>query len=141
MFIARCKLLAFDTETANKQITCISFAPSPDIALVITFVDKSKLGYNAHDKKKEVQYWQFVQMVLATPIPKLAQNGLYDLQYLWVPHGIWVNNYIQDTMLLHHSLFLELKKDLGFLGSVYTDELSWKIMRTRDKDKVEKKDD
>lgn len=141
MFIARCKLLAFDTETANKQITCISFAPSPDIALVIPFVDKSKPGYNCYDKKLEIQYWKFVQMVLDTEIAKLAQNGLYDLQYLWVKHGISVRNYIEDTMLLHHSLFLELKKDLGFLGSVYTDEVSWKIMRTRNKDQVEKKDD
>jgi hypothetical protein len=33
-------------------------------------------------------------------------------------------------MLLHHSMQPELEKGLGFLGSVYTDEPSWKFMRT-----------
>ena len=35
-------------------------------------------------------------------------------------------------MLLHHSLFPELQKGLGFLGSIYTNEASWKLMRGQD---------
>ena len=35
----------------------------------------------------------------------------------------------EDTMLLHHALQPESLKSLGFLGSVYTDEGSWKGMR------------
>lgn len=140
--IEAAQILSFDTETAHKQITCISFAPDQDHAIVIPFVDKSKPGYNYwEDPAEEIAAWKIVRRWLNYPMPKLAQNGLYDLQYLWKIHGIPVRNFVEDTMLLHHSIYLELKKDLGFLGSVYTDEASWKLMRQRSSDVVEKKDD
>lgn len=136
------KLLAFDTETAHKQITCISFAPDHKHAIVIPFVDRSKPDFNYWPTaEEEIEAWKIVKRWLATPIPKLAQNGLYDLQYLWRAHNIPVVNFAEDTMLLHHSIYIELAKDLGFLGSVYTDEASWKLMRPRASDMVEKKDD
>ncbi len=135
-------LLAFDTETAHKKISCISFAPNEKIALTIPFLDKSKPGYNYWSTlEEEVAAWDFVALILSSDVPKLAQNGLYDLQYLWAAHGIPVRNYAEDTMLLHHALYLELPKDLGYLGSVYTEEAAWKMMRSRERDNVEKKDD
>lgn len=141
-YIDGAKLLAFDTETAHKQITCISFAPSEEIALVIPFVDRTKPNYCYWETlDEEISAWNFVRKVLASDIPKLAQNGLYDLQYLWAAHHIPVKNFAEDTMLLHHALYLELPKDLGFLGSIYTNEAAWKVMRPRTKDLVEKKDD
>jgi len=36
---------------------------------------------------------------------------------------------MEDTMLLHHALQPESLKSLGFLGSVYSDEGSWKQLR------------
>ncbi|KKL46727.1 hypothetical protein LCGC14_2342680 [marine sediment metagenome] len=142
-YIKDCDLLAFDTETRKGQITCISFAPSPTIAIVIPFVEKTpNPDYNYwKDPEDEKSAWRFVQKVLDSPVPKLAQNGLYDLQYLWTPHGISVRNFSEDTMLLHHSIYIELPKGLGFLGSIYTEEVAWKLMRTRSKDSVEKKDE
>ncbi|KKM24948.1 hypothetical protein LCGC14_1599980, partial [marine sediment metagenome] len=142
LYIKDCKILAFDTETARKQITCISFAPSKDLAIVIPFVDKSRPDYRYWSTaEREVKAWKLVRDILDLPMPKLAQNGLYDLQYLWKCHGIPVRNFFEDTMLLHHALYLELPKDLGFLGSIYTSEASWKLMRHREKDEIEKKDD
>ena len=141
-YIRSAPLLSFDTETARKQITCISFAPTVDRAIVIPFVDYTKPGYNYwKNPKDEAEAWRLVQELLNLPMPKLAQNGLYDLQYLWFVHGIVVKNYLEDTMLLHHALYIELKKDLGYLGSIYTDEAAWKLMRHRPKDSVEKKED
>ena len=141
-FIKGQPLLAFDTETAHKQITTVSFAASTDRALVVPFVDKSKPGYCYWPTKAlEVLAWRFVWMVLNSGIPLLAQNGLYDMQYFWFKHGIPVTNYAEDTMLLHHSLYIEKKKDLGYLGSIYTDEAAWKLMRTRAKDEQDKKDE
>ncbi len=141
-YIIGAPLLAFDIETERKQITCISFAPRHNIAITIPFVDKTKPGYNYYqDINDEVRAWHLVKEILLMPMPKLAQNGLYDLQYLWKVHGVEVRNYLEDTMLLHHALYIELKKDLGYLGSVYTDEAAWKLMRHRAKDTVEKKDD
>lgn len=141
-FVIGAELLAFDIETKHKQIECISFASTNDTAIVIPFIDKSKPGYNYWSSPQdEVRAWKWVKKYLSSPVPKLAQNGLYDIQYLWVIHGIVVNNYSEDTMLLHHALYLELKKDLGYLGSIYTDEAPWKLFRPRSKDEVEKKDD
>ena len=101
-----------------------------------------KRGYNYWDTaEEEIAAWKIVTRWINFPMPKLAQNGLYDLQYLWRVHGIPVRNFLEDTMLLHHSIYIELKKDLGFMGSVYTDEASWKLMRQRSSDVVEKKDE
>jgi len=43
-------------------------------------------------------------------------------------------------MLLHHAMQPEMEKGLGFLGSLYTNEPSWKFMRT-DHDNLKKGDD
>ncbi len=37
-----------------------------------------------------------------------------------------------DTMLLHHALQPEMEKGLSFLGTIYTSEASWKMMRKKD---------
>jgi hypothetical protein len=79
--------------------------------------------------------------VLNSDQPKIAQNGLYDLNILWRSYGITVRNFEEDTMLLHHALQPESEKGLGFLGSVYTDEASWKMMRTKSKVTKFKKED
>jgi len=41
-------------------------------------------------------------------------------------------------MLAHHALQPESEKGLGFLGSVYTNEPSWKLMRARGKGTIKK---
>lgn len=64
-----------------------------------------------------------------SPNPKILQNALYDLQYLWRTWGVTVNNCISDTMLMHHALMPEMSKDLNFLGGTYTDVPAWKQMR------------
>jgi len=76
--------------------------------------------------------------VLNSDRPKSAQNGLYDLSFLWRSYGIAVKNYQHDTMLLHHALQPESEKSLGFLGSLYTNEASWKLMRQRGKTTIKR---
>ena len=57
------------------------------------------------------------------------------LENLYLPHLLtngFRPTYCQDdTMLLHHALYPEMLKGLGFLGSIYSDEISWKQMRTK----------
>jgi len=132
---ARDRLLAFkpslvaaDIETQWKQIRCIGFASASDSALVIPFIDPSKPGANYWSTfEEERETWQITKTILESTIPKLFQNGMYDLQYI-VKMGIRPQNCLHDTMLLHHSLFPEMRKSLGFLGSIYTNEQSWKLM-------------
>jgi len=139
-YIRGARRLSFDIETAGDQITCIGFAPTTDRALVVPFVDPRRGGNYWGTLHEELSAWDFVRRVLATPVPKVGQNTLYDIHFLWRRYGIPVSAYEEDTMLLHHALHPESEKGLGFLGSVYTNEPSWKMMRARGKGTIKKED-
>ena len=140
-FIDGCADLAFDIETSHEQITCIGFAPDPGRALVVPFWDIRKPnGSYWPTLADELSAWKLVREILSGPESKVGQNGLYDIQYLWMRYGIPVNNYAHDTMLLHHSLMPEAPKGLDFLGSVYTNEVAWKMDRPRGKNTIKRED-
>lgn len=126
--------MAFDIETRKGQITDISFATTPREALVISFVyghGHPRDGDSVYpDTPSEYLAWETVRKILSFSARKVAQNGLFDIQYLYRA-GIYPVNCTDDTMLLHHSLFPEMKKGLGFLGSIYSSEASWKLMRLK----------
>lgn len=128
---SRC--LSVDIETAGNAITCIGFSPHPTLAIVIPFLDSRKLGRSYWPTKgAELSAWGIVRDILSTPRPKkVFQNGIFDMSFLWRAYGIKVMGAEEDTLLLHHALQPESLKSLGFLGSIYTDEGSWKDMRGR----------
>ena len=134
-------ILSVDIETKNKQITCIGFSTSSTAAVVIPFYDPRKPDKSYWSPTSELLAWNKVRDLLGNPNqPKLGQNFLYDIQYLWRIMGIAVRGRVHDTMLLHHSMYPELDKGLGFLGSIYCNELAWKQMRPRG-EKMEMKAD
>ena len=142
--------LSNDVETEKGQITCISFSVTPQWGMVVPFWHKGKPGWHYWERLADEQAaWRQVRRLLESPGPKLGQNYIYDLQYITAcPHeavdrtklGIRPQNCTEDTMLLHHSAFPEMQKGLGFLGSIYTDEPAWKLMRRRRAD-TEKRDE
>lgn len=137
------RIISADVETKKRQITCISFAGSTTFGLVIPFVDEGKKGGSYWETHaQEVRAWGVVKELLEHPATqKLGQNFLYDLQYI-LPMAIRPAKCEEDTMLLHHAHFPELQKGLGFLGSIYTDEPAWKLMRRqRAADMMEKRDE
>lgn len=122
-------LMFVDIETDPwklRQITSISFAPSPTVGLCVPFSYKFKSYWPTF--KEEVEAIKFVRAVCGLPTQKALQNGLYDAQWLWTEWRVRVRNYIHDTRLLHHAIFPELKKDLGFIGSLWADEVAWKLL-------------
>jgi uracil-DNA glycosylase len=132
--------VSVDIETSGRLITCIGFSPRPDIALVVPFHDSRRKDRNywphAGDEKGA---WDWVSKVLrAKDVTKVFQNGAYDVSFLLRSNGLVTYGMEHDTMLLHHALYPEMLKGLGFLGSLYTDEGSWKEMR---KVKTIKRDD
>ena len=127
-YIVSAPFLAADIETKGDTITEIGFATSANRALVIPFWSRLRTNY-WRTVAEEREAWEWVRRILAEK-ETIWQNGQYDMQYLWRKMGIPVPRFAGDTMLLHHSLQPEMKKGLGFLGSIYTDELSWKFMRT-----------
>jgi len=58
-------------------------------------------------------------------VPKVFQNGIFDISF-FLRLGIVPRACTDDTMLRHHAMFPELPKALGFLGSIYTEDISWK---------------
>lgn len=128
----------FDIETAGStQITCVGFSPSPSLSLVIPFVDNRQLNgsyWPTLHQERLAWIWvrRFLEHIDNPTIRLIGQNTLYDINWLWTLLGIRPRNYAGDTMLKHHVLYPELKKSLAFLGSIYTDEPAWKLMRGKD---------
>lgn len=129
-----CDPLSVDIETSGTRITCLGMGWS-DLAIVIPFDDERRTGgsYWASGED-ERQVWEgIIQLLGNSAIPKLFQNGLYDIAFLWRSMRVRVRGATEDTMLLHHALQPEMIKGLGFLGSIYADEGAWKHMRKRTK--------
>jgi DNA polymerase I-like protein with 3'-5' exonuclease and polymerase domains len=122
-------VIAVDTETTRGLIDMVGIAISPESAICFPFFD-NVTGENYWTLEEEIEIRKLVQEILASPAKKVLQNGLYDIQYLR-KEKFTLRNLAEDTMLLHHSLYPELPKGLGFLGSVYCNERSWKLLNSR----------
>jgi hypothetical protein len=140
--LASAPLISVDIETAHDQITCIGFATDWGHVLVVPFVDRRQPDFNywpSSDEEEAALRW--VRKWLQSPTPKVLQNGTYDLQWIWWLWRCPIQNYLQDTMLMHHAYQPEMEKGLGFMGSVYTNEGSWKLMRRHRKEETSKRDE
>lgn len=126
----KARVLSCDIETEKGQITSIGFASSRSFGIVVPFWDKRKPDWSFWSKANEILIWDFVAKLLSSHSCVLFQNGLYDIQYLW-RMGIPIPGFKEDTMIRHHSMWPELPKGLEFLGSIWTNEISWKKMRSR----------
>ena len=130
-YLPTSRILAVDIETVGNRITCIGFAPTPGLVLVVPFDDSRKKNRSFWSTQVlEVAAWKPIRRVLENPsVRKTFQNGLYDIAFTWRSMGIRVLGAEEDTMLLHHALQPESLKSLAFLGSIYTDEGPWKTER------------
>lgn len=134
-------LLSFDVETFGGTVTCIGFSTRRESALTVPFYDPARPDRNYWPTlEDELSAYRMVKDVLESDIPKLGQNGLYDIQYCY-RWGIRVRNYLHDTMIKHHSMYPELPKGLGFMASIYTDEAPWKLLRARGKGNFKQEDE
>ena len=113
--------LAFDVEgfPDGGGITCFSFAVTANESVVIPL--RRNNGFSVFSPQEEVLIWSKLTEILSNPeIPKICQNGLYELFIMAWRHGIVIANVQDDTMIKHWELYSELKKGLGLLTSIYT---------------------
>ena len=130
--------ITIDIETVRHSlISCVGISISPTEAFIIPFLDQRERDCCYWRKEEFPLAWKILRDILSSNVEKILQNGLYDIQFLYEKFRIEVRNAKHDTMLLHHSMFPEMKKSLGFLSSIYTNEAAWKTMR----DKEEKEDE
>lgn len=136
-YLDKSSLISVDIETKAGLIDCIGFSADSQYAIVVPFFDPRKASRSYWvTPEAELQAWLWVQSVCSSPIPKLGQNGgCYDLFWLLDQAKIAVTNYREDTRLLHHALYPELPKSLGFMGATYGSEGPWKGMRNHKADK------
>lgn len=128
-----------DIETRAGTITEISFCRR-DIGIIVPFWRRAAPDGNYWPTAQdELNAWSLVEQWLHFIKRPVFQNGLYDINYLWAKMGIQVTHGGEDTMLLHHAMQPEMKKSLGFLGSIYTEEPLWKTMR-KDNETLKKED-
>ncbi len=149
--VNRGRRLANDIETLRGQISVVGFASAPNDSLVIPFRDAhtkdgkiidvgriaNSIGFPDNGinfwptPELELQAWKFVKQVEESDSEKIYQNGLYDMSYL-IRMGIQPRNAKHDTMLWHHARYPELPKALGYLGSLYCNDIAWKQMSRAD---------
>jgi uracil-DNA glycosylase len=128
-------LLSVDIETTRGgggQIKCIGFAPRKDRAIVVPFLDDTKDGFSYWpDEEQELAAWEWCRKHIEGPCKILGQYFFYDAYWLFMRARISSMNYTEDLLLKHHALQPEMEKRLAFLGSIYTRESAWKLMRPR----------
>lgn len=131
--------IAVDIETVPEKrlITCVGFAPDPWRAISVPLVGSDVDDYweRAEDEARVVQL--MAEVLEDARYVKLLHNAAYDIIWLSEVMGLKVRGVVEDTMHMYHSMQPELRKGLGVLGSIYTDEGSWKSMVSFKSNKAE----
>ena len=118
--------VAFDIETKTDQITCIGLSSSAHEAMCIPLWFGSSGSF--YSTEQEVDIWMKLKELLEGPVPLIAQNGQFDMLFLWDQMGIECKNLYIDTMVAGHLCYPELPKGLDFLVSIYTNQPYYKDM-------------
>lgn len=105
--------LSVDIEVINFEVSCINFAVTTDVGIVIPLADRWTLD-------EECLLWQRIAKLLGNPnTQKVLQNSIFDIQFMLSRYGVEIRGEIHDTMVGHSCMYPELPKGLGFLGSIY----------------------
>jgi len=120
--------LGSDIETRAGHIACIALAWSETEAICIPLMcQNNPEGYWTLDEEAELVR---LLVLIHRHATVNGQNWNYDEQYLSKHWGAQCPSVI-DTMLMQHSCFSNLEKNLAFLSSMYLDDhLYWKDDRT-----------
>lgn len=109
---SKAKLISFDTETFSMGINMCG------VTGLFLHNNGKYFSHTVVIPWEEYSFVVLTKTILENDVPKIAQNGMYDLTYL-LRFGIAVKNYLYDTMALMHSWMVELPKDLAFLTSIF----------------------
>jgi len=115
--------IGFDIETFDYNISCLSFALTPDDAISIPFTYQHGDYFLQGD---EEQVWLAVAGVLEAPhLKKVLQNAIFDFTYIYNTLGVVIDP-IEDTMIAQAILDPDLDKGLDTLASLFSREPYYK---------------
>lgn len=110
--------IAFDIEVKNEEVCSIGFACETHLAYCIPFQNAKG---NYFTPPQEVEVWQLICYLLENPSKKkIAQNAMFDCQFLLKKYGIRVQN-CEDTMIAQKLIMPGFPAGLGFIASLFTD--------------------
>jgi uracil-DNA glycosylase family 4 len=126
-FLATCmehQLVAFDIEVMREEVSCISFAYSPDNIISIPFTAG---GNDYFTPDQEIQIWKFIATIIESPaITKVGQNIVFDTTFLFRKYGIRPQGILEDTMIAQAIMYPDYPKGLDFITSMHTKEPYYK---------------
>lgn len=124
--LANQRVLSVDIETWGHKISCVGFADGPERSITVPTLEGQD-GWG----------WVYVKALCESHNHKILQNGFYDLYWL-AGYGVKVENFIWDTMLMHHAIDPVESHSLDFLSSIYLpDHVYWKD-EAKDADEIVK---
>lgn len=115
--------VAVDIEVLGNEVKCIGFSASNSHAFCIPFTSQGRDYFTPH---QEADIWALVGKIIEHPdIPKIFQNGMFDLTFMFERYGIVPQN-LEDTMIAHAILYPDFRHGLDFITSIYTDHPYYK---------------
>jgi uracil-DNA glycosylase family 4 len=116
--------ISFDIETMHGETACIGISNSETEGWCVNFRTLEEHFYSSSD---ELRVRLRLQSLLGAADQRLvAQNGNFDMYWMWYKDRIRANRVWFDTLLAHHTLYPQLPHGLGFLTTVYTDHPYYK---------------
>lgn len=111
-----------DIEMANGHMSRICFATDHRACTTVPFDANWSL-------EREANLWLMVAKIIEDPdIPKIYQNGLFDMSVMAQLYGMVPRGHVDDTMIMHRILYTDFPSSLGFLTSLYTRQEYYKDM-------------
>jgi len=116
--------ISFDIEVIANETACIGFANNAHEGICINFRDAT---HNRYSIREESLLRERVQQLFCDQSNRfIAQNGSFDMGWLWYKDRIKVPNVWFDTLLAHHTLYPRMPHNLGYLTAQYTDHPYYK---------------
>jgi DNA polymerase len=104
--------IVLDIEYIGAKLLCIGFSTGAGFAATIVIRNPDDLAW--------------CRSIIESGRPLCAQNAMFDLGILAWHHKINAFKYLAfDTMVAAYNINIEARKDLGMLGSIYTDLPAW----------------
>lgn len=104
--------LTADIEYTGSKLLCIGLTRHDDVSIVFPTRTPADID--------------FIRDILLCGVPLCFQNGMFDCSILEWFYSIECIRYLKhDTMVGMHVSYTEFPKDLGFIGSIFTEEPVW----------------